>query len=85
LKRSNLNVQEDGIIQWRASVWGVGVEPCICYRCAKNFKCTFFCASVRQKMRSHIWPSQITNHKICVCDSQTQMRYGNAPWECSNE
>jgi hypothetical protein len=54
LKRSNLNVHEDGVIQWRASIRGVGVEPCFCYWCAKNFKCTFFCASVHQKTRSHI-------------------------------
>jgi len=46
---------------------------------APKIKCTFFCVSVRQKNTFHIWPSQITNHKLCVCDTQTQMRYGNAP------
>jgi hypothetical protein len=46
---------------------------------APRNKCTFFYVSCAKKRGSHIWPSQITNHKICVCDTQTQMRYGNAP------
>jgi hypothetical protein len=37
------------------------------------------CVEPTQKKRSHI--RAVTNHKsqICDCDSQTQMRYGNAP------
>ncbi len=37
------------------------------------------CVSQRKKSISHIWA--IANHKsqICDCDSQMQMRYGNAP------
>jgi hypothetical protein len=37
------------------------------------------CLSQHKKKRSHIWA--VANHKsqICDCDSQTQMRYGNAP------
>ena len=37
------------------------------------------CVEPTQKKRSHIWA--IANHKsqICDCDSQMQMRYGNAP------
>ena len=37
------------------------------------------CVEPTQKKRSHI--RAVTNHKsqICVCDTQTQMRYGNAP------
>jgi hypothetical protein len=39
----------------------------------------FICVEPTQKKRSHI--RAVTNHKsqICDCDSQTQMRYGNAP------
>jgi hypothetical protein len=38
------------------------------------------CVEPTQKKRSHI--RAVTNHKsqICDCDSQTQMRYGNAPF-----
>jgi len=36
LKSSNLNVHEDGVIQWGASVRALGDEHCIFYWCAKN-------------------------------------------------
>ena len=37
------------------------------------------CVEPTQKKRSHI--RAVTNHKsqICDCDTQTQIRYGNAP------
>jgi hypothetical protein len=47
--------------------------------CNSVFGAPKICFEPTQKMRSHI--RAVTNHKsqICDCDSQTQMRYGNAP------
>ena len=54
-KSSNLNVHNDGVMQWGARAYehALGDERCIFYRAPKN-KCTFFCVSCAKKRGSHI-------------------------------
>jgi hypothetical protein len=80
--------------QWGTSLGALQDKHCIYYRLTEVGKyafgapkiCNFFKCTrqhknlwqVDSKNAFHIWA--VTNHKsqICDCDTQTQMRYGNA-------